>query len=223
MFSHLSLVHDMAQGLYSLGRRREFKGTDCNSFAGGNAMPDRDGTGPVGKGPLTGKSSGSCILRIPDGEDEPIQGFAGETGRPVSFDGKPQRVKEVLDMPRGDRTGPTGAGPGTSRMKGFCMGFGNPGTLNRSQDFASRGRGGGGGGQGRRNRFLNTGLTGWQRSAGFGFGRGTCEFVDPGSALDLEPEPQLETLKARAGYFEKVLEGIKRRIQKLESKTEGNQ
>ena len=74
-------------------------------------MPDRDGTGPTGKGPLTGKSSGSCILRIPDNQDEPIQGFAGEMGRLVSFDGKPQKVKakEVLDMPRGDRTGPTGA------------------------------------------------------------------------------------------------------------------
>ncbi|SPJ14339.1 hypothetical protein SBDP2_1560007 [Syntrophobacter sp. SbD2] len=65
--------------------------------------------------------------------------------------------------------------------------------------------------------------TGWQRSPGFGFGGGTREFVDLASALDLEPEPQLETLKARAGYFEKVLEGIKRRIQKLESGTEGNQ
>ncbi len=184
-------------------------------------MPDRDGTGPTGKGPLTGKSSGSCILRIPDNQDEPIQGFAGEMGRPVSFDGKPQKVKakEVLDMPRGDRTGPSGAGSGTSKMKGSCTGFGNPGTLNRSQDFVSPGRGG----QGRCNRFLNTGLTGWQRSTGFGFGRRTRELVDPASALDLEPEPQLETLKARAGYFEKVLEGIKRRIQKLESGTERNQ
>ncbi len=182
-------------------------------------MPGRDGTGPTGKGPMTGKCSGSCILRIPDNQDEPIQGFAGEAGWLVPFGGKPQRAKEVLDMPRGDRTGPTRAGPGTGRMKGFCMGFGSPGTLNRSQDFASPGRGGGG--QGRRNRFLNTGLTGWQCSAGFGFGRGTQELVDPGSGF--MPEDQLETLKARAGYFEKVLEGIKRRIQKLESGTEGNQ
>ncbi|MFZ0930600.1 MAG: DUF5320 domain-containing protein [Syntrophobacteraceae bacterium] len=158
-------------------------------------------------------------MRIPDNQDEPIQGFAGEAGWLVPFGGKPQRAKEVLDMPRGDRTGPTRAGPGTGRMKGFCMGFGSPGTLNRSQDFASPGRGGGG--QGRRNRFLNTGLTGWQCSAGFGFGRGTQELVDPGSGF--MPEDQLETLKARAGYFEKVLEGIKRRIQKLESGTEGNQ
>lgn len=184
-------------------------------------MPGRDGTGPTGKGPMTGKCSGSCILRIPDNQDEPIQGFAGEAGWPVSFGGKPERGKEKLDMPRGDRTGPTGVGPGTGRMKGFCMGFGSAGALKRSQGFASTGGGGRGGGQGRRNRFLNTGLTGWQRSAGFGLGRGARELVDPGSGF--EPEPQLETLKAQAGYFEKVLEGIKRRIQKLESGTEGNQ
>ena len=42
-------------------------------------------------------------------------------------------------MPRGDRTGPTGAGPGTGRMRGFCMGFGTPGTSNSSQNFASPG------------------------------------------------------------------------------------
>ncbi len=183
-------------------------------------MPGRDGTGPRGNGPMTGKHSGSCILSIPDNQDEPIRGFAGEAGWPVSF-GKPEREKEVFDMPGGDATGPTGAGPRTGRIKGFCMGFGIPGTFNRSQNFASPGRGGGG--QGRRNRFLHTGPTGWQRSPGFGFGGGTREFVDLASALDLEPEPQLETLKARAGYFEKVLEVIKRRIEEMESGKEGNQ
>jgi hypothetical protein len=104
-------------------------------------------------------------------------------------------------------------------MKGFCMGFGIPGTFNRSQNFASPGRGGGG--QGRRNRFLHTGLTGWQRSAGLGPRRGPREFVDPSS--DFEPEPQLETLKAQAGQLEETLEGIKRRIEKMESGTGGNQ
>lgn len=199
----------------------ELKRTGCNPIAGGNNMPGRDGTGPTGKGLMTGKCSGSCILSIPDNQDEPIQGFAGEAGWPVSFGGKPEREKEVLDMPRGDRTGPTGVGPGTGRMRGLCMGFGSPGTLNRSQDFASPGRGSGG--RGRRNRFFATGLTGWQRSAEFGPGRGPREFVDPGSNFDYEPGPQMETLRAQAGYFEKILEGIKRRIQKLESGTETNQ
>lgn len=104
-------------------------------------------------------------------------------------------------------------------MKGFCMGFGIPGTFNRSQNFASPGRGGGG--QGRRNRFLQTGLTGWQRSARFGFGRGPGGFSTSDS--DSVPEPQLETLKAQAGHLEETLNGIKQRIQELESGIEGNQ
>jgi hypothetical protein len=182
-------------------------------------MPGQDGTGPAGKGPMTGICSGSCILRIPDNRNEPIQGFAGEAGWPVAFGEKPERAKEVFDMPRGDRTGPTGAGPGTGRMKGSCVGFGIPRTFDRSQDFSSPG--GGGGGQCRRNRFLQTGLTGSQPSAGPAPARGPRGFSTTGS--DPVPESPLETLKAQAGYLEKVLKGIKRRIQKLEPGTEGNQ
>ncbi len=184
-------------------------------------MPGRDGTGPAGKGPMTGACSGSCILSISDDPDEPIRGIAGKAGWQVSFGGKLERGKEVFDMPRGDRTGPTGAGPRTGRMRGFCMGFGIPGTFNRPRGIAFAGRGGGG--RGWRNRFFDTGLTGWQRSAGFAPWRGPREFVDPGSSFDFEPESQLETLKAQAGYLEKILEGIKRRIQKLGPGTEGDQ
>lgn len=35
-------------------------------------------------------------------------------------------------MPRGDRTGPVGAGPATGRGLGFCTGFKTPGYLNSS-------------------------------------------------------------------------------------------
>ncbi len=121
-------------------------------------------------------------------------------------------------MPHGDRTGPAGAGPRTGRMKGFCMGFGIPGTFNRSQNFVSPGRGGGG--QGWRNRFFDTGLTGWQRLAGFGFGRGSRGFSTDSGFM---PEDQLETLKAQAGHLAEALSEIKRRIQNLESGTKGNQ
>ncbi len=48
-------------------------------------MPKRDGTGPRGLGPMTGRMLGCCILKIPDTPEEPITGFAGETGRPVCF------------------------------------------------------------------------------------------------------------------------------------------
>ena len=111
-------------------------------------------------------------------------------------------------MPGFDRTGPSGAGPMTGGMRGVCTGFGRRGAGNRLANVGFVGRGGGG--RGWRNRFFSTGLTGWQR----GF-RG----FDPDLDLDLGPETQLETLKARAGYFEKILDGIKQRIQKLESGT----
>lgn len=164
-------------------------------------MPDRDGTGPTGKGPMTGKCSGSCILRIPDDQDESIQGFAGETGRPVSFDRKPQIVKEVLDMPRGDRTGPTGAGPGKGRMKGFCGGLGTLGIFSCCKFSGT--------GYGLRNRLnidrLPADLASSTPDAGFA------------------PVPQLETLKAQSRHLEENLNGIKRRIHELEYGTEENQ
>ncbi len=67
-------------------------------------------------------------------------------------------------MPRGDRTGPWGAGPMTGRAAGYCAGYPVPGFMNPIPGFGrgfgfGRGRGRGpGGGFGR----------GWGR----GFGRG---------------------------------------------------
>lgn len=55
-------------------------------------------------------------------------------------------------MPRGDRTGPWGAGPMTGRAAGFCAGFGMPGYMNPvpGRGFVRWGRrGGAGGGWGR--------------------------------------------------------------------------
>ena len=93
------------------------------------------------------------------------------------------------------------------------MDFDSRGPFNRFGNLSSPGRGGGG--QGRRNRFSNNGLTGYRRSAGFGPGRGLRGFVGD-TRSDFVPETQLETLKAQAGYLEKVLDEIKRRIQKNE-------
>jgi hypothetical protein len=33
-------------------------------------MPNKDGTGPIGKGPLTGRGSGHCILPLNTTEEE---------------------------------------------------------------------------------------------------------------------------------------------------------
>jgi hypothetical protein len=45
-------------------------------------MPGGDGTGPLGRGPMTGRGMGYCVVTLPEGVGEP-QGFAGAAGRPV--------------------------------------------------------------------------------------------------------------------------------------------
>lgn len=47
-------------------------------------MPGFDGTGPRGKGPMTGKAQGYCLLNIPDDITESETGFAGLAGEPVA-------------------------------------------------------------------------------------------------------------------------------------------
>ncbi len=75
-------------------------------------------------------------------------------------------------MPRGDRTGPSGAGPKTGRGQGYCTGNDAPGFQNvpngrgiRGSRVSGRGgRGGlGRGGLGFRNWFHATGLSRWAR------------------------------------------------------------
>jgi len=46
-------------------------------------MPRFDGTGPTGQGPLTGEGRGLCVVRVPEGKDEPAAGFIGREGRPL--------------------------------------------------------------------------------------------------------------------------------------------
>jgi hypothetical protein len=46
-------------------------------------MPGYDGTGPRGRGPMTGKGRGFCLLKISGGPNEPMSGFAGRSGLPV--------------------------------------------------------------------------------------------------------------------------------------------
>ncbi|MBC8206671.1 MAG: DUF5320 domain-containing protein [Kiritimatiellaeota bacterium] len=58
-------------------------------------------------------------------------------------------------MPRGDRTGPAGAGPMTGRGMGICAGFNQPG-------FVTGGGGGRGMGRGRGFNFRNRFFAGWQ-------------------------------------------------------------
>lgn len=70
-------------------------------------------------------------------------------------------------MPRGDRTGPSGAGPKTGRGQGYCTGNNAPGFQNVPNGQDIRGAGvsgrGGRGGLGFRNWFHATGLSRWTR------------------------------------------------------------
>lgn len=65
-------------------------------------------------------------------------------------------------MPGMDGTGPSGYGPMTGGRRGPCAGDVVGGGRGMGQGM---GRGmGAGGGRGRRNRYYETGLTGWQRA-----------------------------------------------------------
>jgi len=95
-------------------------------------MPGFDGTGPLGQGPMTGRSHGFCVLTSSKENPDQIQGFVGLQAVPVG-----QKVnnfenagKEVINMPFGDGTGPAGMGPMTGRAAGFCAGYPVPGYMN---------------------------------------------------------------------------------------------
>ena len=112
-------------------------------------------------------------------------------------------------MPFGDRTGPLGQGPRTGRGAGFCAGFQAPGSPNPARAWGFGGRGGG---RGRRNWFYATGLTGWQRAAGWPAAyAGQPEAAFAGA-------PEILALKSQAASLEGALEAIRKRLEDLEAK-----
>ncbi len=92
-------------------------------------------------------------------------------------------------MPRGDRTGPMGAGPMTGRARGACAGFAGFG--------GGRGRGMGGG-------------------FGRGQGRGWIGPAAPAAAPTGDQE--LAVLKQQAQQLQADMDLIQGRIQELETK-----
>jgi len=48
-------------------------------------MPGYDGTGPRGRGPMTGKGDGYCVLEIPEDPHRLRTGLVGLSGRPVTL------------------------------------------------------------------------------------------------------------------------------------------
>jgi hypothetical protein len=114
-------------------------------------------------------------------------------------------------------------GPMTGRAAGYCAGYSVPGFVNPIPGRGFWGWGRVGGGRGWRNRFYATGLTGWQRTA-YGYPAfGGVPYAAPYAAPyapAVTREQQVEALKGQAEYFEDALDGIRKRIEKLESKAE---
>ena len=175
-------------------------------------MPRGDGTGPMGHGPMTGRGSGVCILRIDDTDSETMSGFAGIEGRRVEIANNNTSAyakatadkKEVSQMPGGDGTGPMGAGPMTGRAAGLCAGNAVPGYMTPGP-----GRGFGMGfGRGRGGRGFGMGFRG---------SRGWCANWGAPHAMAPTAEQELDVLKGQAEYFSGALEDIKKRMGELET------
>jgi hypothetical protein len=126
-------------------------------------------------------------------------------------------------MPRGDRTGPWGAGPMTGRAAGYCAGYSVPGFMN---PIGGYGRGWGRG-HGR----------GFGRGWGRGFGRGWYTYPPsvvgqpaypqayPPVAQPQSPEQEVaalenyqKQLEAEKADLEEEMGGVKARIEELKAK-----
>lgn len=110
-------------------------------------------------------------------------------------------------MPRGDRTGPYGAGPMTGRGAGYCAGFSMPGYANPVGRFGASGFGKGFGGRGRgfRHWFYATGLPGWMR---FGFNQ-TAPY-------QYSKDDEKAFLRQQVEYLTNTIENINKRLAELE-------
>lgn len=97
-------------------------------------------------------------------------------------------------MPRGDRTGPSGAGPMTGRRLGFCVGNDQPGT------FYGRGHG-------------------YGRGSGMGFRHGFMGRFNRGYSWGSIPAPVYETeVQDEKKYLEREIEDLKEHLSFLEDK-----
>jgi hypothetical protein len=124
-------------------------------------------------------------------------------------------------MPRGDTTGPWGAGPMTGRAAGYCAGYSVPGYMN---PIGGYGRGWG---------------RGRSRGFGRGWGRGRLVYpqpiaVQPAYQPAYQPIAQPQTpeheiaalenyqksLEAEKSDLEQEMGGVKARIEELKAKVE---
>ena len=91
-------------------------------------MTGLDRTGLSGKGPMTGKVQGLCVLTHTEEDSRRVKGFVGLQGvRVDQKTGNVENTRKELIMPRGDGTGPGGQDPGTGRGMGRGQGRGRMG------------------------------------------------------------------------------------------------
>jgi hypothetical protein len=121
-------------------------------------------------------------------------------------------------MPYGDGTGPRGFGPVTGHGAGHCAGNTVPDRANFGPVWACRR----GGGWGWRNRYYETGLTGWQRGGGWGNVEipVTAPMVPAGVPTPMNRELQLSILKTQADSLTRTLDAIKKQIETLDAQNE---
>lgn len=106
-------------------------------------------------------------------------------------------------MPRGDGTGPAGAGQMTGRAAGYCAGYNMPGFAN---PIAGRGFGRGMG------RGFGRGMS-WGRGRGFG----RWGYVqDPYLVQELKPEQELEMLQDQSKALQDEINLVNQRIASIE-------
>lgn len=109
-------------------------------------------------------------------------------------------------MPRGDGTGPAGAGSMTGRAAGFCAGSHMPGFANPIGGCFGRGMGWG--------RGFGRGL----RWAARPYGNMPPAYGMPGYGPAFTPETEREYLQNQANALGEQLKEIQNRLSELESK-----
>ena len=159
-------------------------------------MPNFNGTGPKGKGSLTGHGMGFCVIKL-DNDNLTIKQNIG---------------KEVDDMPRGDGTGPAGLGPMTGRAAGYCADYSVPGYAN---SIPGRGRGFGFGRGFGRGRGFGSGF-GWQ-GVGYSYAYGRNPYYAVPYAPEMTPQQETDMLKGQSKAMQDEINAINERIKQLES------
>jgi len=90
-------------------------------------MPGYDGTGPAGKGPMTGQGRGYCIMRRSAKGPQGLEGFVGLQGASIRKAGG--GVERLDRNTAGEPTNSAAAAPGLEPYIGSMYGQGGPGVF----------------------------------------------------------------------------------------------